>query len=139
MTTSNKDFSLEIKDREMRQFKFTKRILGHIWEACEYIKRKTDEGYEKVTELMEEDEALLLNRQKMIKLANRSQRKKIVDLSQGLATSDHDLVMLAKTQDSWPDYQGLAQDNFKHYNKRGNCMHHHIWSDLTKIDISPAR
>ena len=37
------------------------------------MKRKNDEGYEKATQEMEAGEALLLNRQKMIKLADRSE------------------------------------------------------------------
>ena len=55
------------------QFKFTKRLLDHIQEAQECMKRKNDEGYEKATQEMEAGEALLLNRQKMIKLADRSE------------------------------------------------------------------
>ena len=41
------------------QFKFTKRLLDHIQEAQECMKRKNDEGYEKAT-LMEAGEASLV-------------------------------------------------------------------------------
>ena len=37
------------------------------------MKRKNDEGYEKATQEMEAGETLLINRQKMIKLADRSE------------------------------------------------------------------
>eukprot|EP00731_Ephydatia_muelleri_P024214 Em0016g485a len=47
-------------------------MLDHIQEAQECLKRN-DEGYEKATQEMEAAEALLLNRQKMIKLADRSE------------------------------------------------------------------
>ena len=45
----------------------TSKRLKNAW------KRKNDEGYEKATQEMEAGEALLLNRQKMIKLADRSE------------------------------------------------------------------
>ena len=54
------------------QFKFTKQMLDHTQEAQECMKRN-DEGYEKATQEMEAAEALLLNRQKTIKLADRSE------------------------------------------------------------------
>ena len=47
-------------------------MLDHIQEAQECLKRN-DEGYEKATQEMEAAEALLRNRQKMIKLADRSE------------------------------------------------------------------
>ena len=37
------------------------------------MKRKTDEGYENARQEMEAGEALLLNKQKMTKLADRSE------------------------------------------------------------------
>ena len=50
------------------QFKFTKWLL----EAQECMKRRNDKGYKKATQEMEAAEALLLNRQKMIKLNDGS-------------------------------------------------------------------
>ncbi|KAL5484076.1 hypothetical protein EMCRGX_G020517 [Ephydatia muelleri] len=47
-------------------------MLDHIQEAQDGLKRN-DEGYEKATQEMEAAEALLRNRQKMIKLVDRSE------------------------------------------------------------------
>ena len=55
------------------QFKFTTRLLDHIQGAQECMKRKNDEGYEKATQEMDAGETLLINRQKMIKLADHSE------------------------------------------------------------------
>ena len=55
-----------------RAFQFYEAVAGPHSGCAGMHERKNDKGYEKATQEMEAGEIILLNRQKMIKLADRS-------------------------------------------------------------------